>query len=121
MSQRGVGRLPGKVAIVAGAGSHGEGAGIGNGRATAVLFAREGARVVIVDINPAAAEVTAELIIAEGGAVRDVTADVAREADCAASPSGRWTRGASLTCCTITWAAPRSATSRLPDEPSGTA
>lgn len=66
MSQQGAGRLAGKVAIVAGAGSQGEGAGIGTGRATAVLFAREGARVVIVDVNPAAAAVTAGLIGAEG-------------------------------------------------------
>jgi len=57
VSQRGTGRLAGKVAVVAGGGSQGEGAGIGTGRATAVLFAREGARVVIVDVNPAAAEV----------------------------------------------------------------
>ena len=40
-------RLAGKVAIVTGAGSRAE--GIGNGRAAAVLFAREGARVLLVD------------------------------------------------------------------------
>src|SRR5580658_9128164 len=80
--QRGAGRLAGKVAIVAGAGSQGE--GIGNGRATAVLFAREGARVVVADVNPAAAEATAGLIGAEGGQCVAVTADVARDGDCAA-------------------------------------
>ena len=46
--------LDGKVAIVTGAGSVGE--GIGNGKATAIVFAREGARVALVDLNPAAAE-----------------------------------------------------------------
>jgi NAD(P)-dependent dehydrogenase (short-subunit alcohol dehydrogenase family) len=84
MSERGAGRLAGKVAIVAGAGSQGEGAGIGTGRATAVLFAREGARVVVADVNPAAAAVTAELIGAEGGQCVTVTADVTRDEDCTA-------------------------------------
>ena len=84
MSERGAGRLAGKVAVVAGGGSQGEGAGIGTGRATAVLFAREGARVVIVDVNAAAAEVTAGLIAAEGGQCVTVTADVTRDDDCAA-------------------------------------
>ena len=42
-------RLEGKVAIVTGAGTRG--AGIGNGRATATLFAREGAEVVLVDVE----------------------------------------------------------------------
>src|SRR3989304_4795926 len=46
-------RLEGKVAIVTGAGSRA--AGIGNGRAAAVLFAREGARVLLVDVSRAAA------------------------------------------------------------------
>ena len=49
-----------------------------------MLFAREGARVVIVDVNPAAAEVTAGLIGAEGGQCVTITADVARDDDCAA-------------------------------------
>ena len=47
-------RLSGKVAIVTGAGSVGP--GWGNGKATAVLFAREGARVLAVDAKLAAAE-----------------------------------------------------------------
>ena len=58
-------RLAGKVAIVTGAGSRGE--GVGNGRAAAVLFAREGARVLLVDQDRAAAEATHEMIKAEGG------------------------------------------------------
>jgi NAD(P)-dependent dehydrogenase (short-subunit alcohol dehydrogenase family) len=47
-------RLKGKVALVVGAGSIGP--GWGNGKATAVAFAREGARVFCADINPDAAE-----------------------------------------------------------------
>ncbi|MDB5415481.1 MAG: oxidoreductase [Rubritepida sp.] len=58
-------RLSGRVAIVTGAGSCGP--GWGNGRATAVLFARAGATVAIADRDGAAAEETAELIRAEGG------------------------------------------------------
>ncbi|MGH8429457.1 MAG: SDR family NAD(P)-dependent oxidoreductase, partial [Solimonas sp.] len=56
----GSGRLAGKVALVTGAGSIGP--GWGNGRAAAVLFAREGAHVVVVDREPAAAAETARLI-----------------------------------------------------------
>lgn len=58
-------RLAGKVAIVTGAGSRAE--GIGNGRAAAVLFAREGARVLLVDQSQAAAEDTLRMIRDEGG------------------------------------------------------
>jgi NAD(P)-dependent dehydrogenase (short-subunit alcohol dehydrogenase family) len=47
-------RLAGKVALVTGAGSSGP--GWGNGKATAVLFAREGARVCLIDINREAVE-----------------------------------------------------------------
>jgi|SRR6185437_4141204 NAD(P)-dependent dehydrogenase (short-subunit alcohol dehydrogenase family) len=83
-AQPGEGRLAGKVAIVAGAGSVGDGTLIGNGRAAAVLFAREGARVVVADISAAAAKSTAELIEAEGGQCTTITADVTRDADCAA-------------------------------------
>jgi NAD(P)-dependent dehydrogenase (short-subunit alcohol dehydrogenase family) len=59
------GRLQGKVAIVFGAGSIGE--GWGNGKASAVAYARAGATVAAVDLDPAAAEVTRTLIEAEGG------------------------------------------------------
>ena len=58
-------RLKQKVAIVTGAGSIGP--GWGNGKATAVLFAREGAKVLAVDINLAAAEETRSLVSKEGG------------------------------------------------------
>lgn len=57
--------LNGKVAIVTGAGSVGP--GWGNGKATAVLFARQGARVLLVDINEAAARETAAVIEQEKG------------------------------------------------------
>src|ERR1700730_229277 len=69
-------RLKGKVAIVVGAGSIGP--GWGNGKATAVAFAREGARVLCVDINLTAAEETAGLIEAEGGSATAHRADVTK-------------------------------------------
>ena len=68
------GRLDGKVALITGAGSVGP--GWGNGRATAMLFAREGARVVAVDRNTAAAEATRQMIESEGNACAVETADV---------------------------------------------
>lgn len=71
------GRLAGKVALVFGAGSCGP--GWGNGKAAAVLFAREGARVVAVDVDRAAAEETASLIAGEGGTGLADVADVTRE------------------------------------------
>ena len=68
------GRLDGKVALITGAGSVGP--GWGNGRATATLFAREGARVIALDRDPAAAEATQEIIASEGGVCSVETADV---------------------------------------------
>jgi NAD(P)-dependent dehydrogenase (short-subunit alcohol dehydrogenase family) len=68
------GRLQDRVAIVTGAGASGP--GWGNGKAAAVLFAREGARVLAADVNPAAVEETCGLIRAEGGTVEPFTADV---------------------------------------------
>ena len=61
-------RLKGKAALVVGAGSIGP--GWGNGKATAVAFAREGALVFCADINLAAAEETVEIIKGEGGEAR---------------------------------------------------
>jgi NAD(P)-dependent dehydrogenase (short-subunit alcohol dehydrogenase family) len=75
-------RLKGKVALVAGAGSIGP--GWGNGKATAVAFAREGAKVFCVDIDRAAAEETAAIIRNEGGEARAHQADVSKAADVAA-------------------------------------
>jgi NAD(P)-dependent dehydrogenase (short-subunit alcohol dehydrogenase family) len=77
------GRLAEKVAIVMGGGQT-PGDTIGNGRATAVLFAREGARVVVVDRRLAAAEETVAQIRGEGGAAEAVEADATSEPDCAA-------------------------------------
>jgi NAD(P)-dependent dehydrogenase (short-subunit alcohol dehydrogenase family) len=79
------GRLAGKVAIVTGAGSSGP--GVGNGKATAILFAREGARVLCVDQHLERAEETCALIRAEGGAASAFAGDVSRRADCAALAS----------------------------------
>jgi len=75
-------RLKEKVALVSGAGSSGP--GWGNGKATAVLFAREGARVLAVDINFAAAVETKRIIEAEGSICEAVAGDVSRTDDVAA-------------------------------------
>jgi NAD(P)-dependent dehydrogenase (short-subunit alcohol dehydrogenase family) len=75
-------RLENKVAIVTGAGS--QTSGIGNGRAAAILFAREGARVLIVDQNRAAGEETLETIRKEGGEAEVFPGDVSRAEDCRA-------------------------------------
>lgn len=77
------GRLGGKIAIVVGAGQT-PGDTIGNGRATAILFAREGARVVAVDRNLASAAETVAMIESESGSAVAVEADATREADCRA-------------------------------------
>jgi NAD(P)-dependent dehydrogenase (short-subunit alcohol dehydrogenase family) len=67
-------RLTDKVAIVTGAGS-------GIGRATALRFAQEGARVVVVDRNQAAAATTVSLLQADGGTAHLIEADVSRGSD----------------------------------------
>jgi len=77
------GRLSGKIAIVVGAGQT-PGDTIGNGRATAILFAREGATVVAVDRDAASAEETAAMIAAEGGVASAWRADATREVECRA-------------------------------------
>jgi NAD(P)-dependent dehydrogenase (short-subunit alcohol dehydrogenase family) len=68
-------RLQGKATLITGAGG-------GLGRETALLFAREGAVVAIVDMDEAAAEKTAGDIAAGGGKAIAIAADVTREADC---------------------------------------
>lgn len=73
------GRLQDKVAIVMGAGCIGE--GWGNGKATAVLFARQGASVVCVDRDEKAAQATAAIIDEEGGKAFAIRADVTSAAD----------------------------------------
>jgi NAD(P)-dependent dehydrogenase (short-subunit alcohol dehydrogenase family) len=75
-------RLKDKVALIVGAGSIGP--GWGNGKASAVAFAREGAKVFCVDINMAAAEETAAIIAKEGGAARAFKADATKSAEVAA-------------------------------------
>ncbi len=74
------GRVDGKVAIVTGAGSVGE--GIGNGKAAAIVFAREGARVMLVDLNLDAAEVTKSTIEEESGECFTFQGDVSNSGDC---------------------------------------
>lgn len=76
-------RLAGKAAVVVGAGQT-PGDTIGNGRATALLFARHGARVLCVDRDLASARDTAAMITAEGGEAFAHLADITRDADCAA-------------------------------------
>jgi NAD(P)-dependent dehydrogenase (short-subunit alcohol dehydrogenase family) len=74
------GRLQGKVAIVTGAGSRGP--GLGNGKAAAILFAREGARVLCVDRVLERAQETVDRIAAESGVASAWAADVTRAEDC---------------------------------------
>ncbi len=77
-------RLAEKIAVIVGAGQS-PGEGIGNGRATALRFAREGARVLAVDRNLASAEETAAMVVAEGGECLAFHADVTIEATLAAA------------------------------------
>ena len=67
-------RLAGKVAIVTGAGSQGD--GVGTGKAIACVFAREGARVCLVDIEPERAQATLSMIVQAGGEAFVCAADV---------------------------------------------
>ena len=74
--------LEDKCAIVAGGGAAGD--GIGNGRAAAILLARAGARVFVVDRQLPLAQRTVEMIEAEGGIAAAHAADLTEEAQCAA-------------------------------------
>jgi NAD(P)-dependent dehydrogenase (short-subunit alcohol dehydrogenase family) len=74
-------RLKGKVAIIIGAGQH-PGDGIGNGRAMSLLFARERAKVMLVDKNLDSALETKSLINKEGGESFVFEADITKEDDC---------------------------------------
>jgi NAD(P)-dependent dehydrogenase (short-subunit alcohol dehydrogenase family) len=76
-------RLKGKCGIVVGAGQT-PGDTVGNGRAAAMLFAREGAKVMLVDRDLKRAEETAALIAAEGGDALCIAGDWTRAADCRA-------------------------------------
>ena len=73
------GRVDGKVAILVGGGQT-PGETIGNGRATALLLAREGASVLVVDRDLASAQDTVDLIAKEGGTASAVACDITDEA-----------------------------------------
>ncbi|MDP3382661.1 MAG: SDR family NAD(P)-dependent oxidoreductase, partial [Phenylobacterium sp.] len=82
-----MGRLEGKTAVICGAGQT-PGQTIGNGRAMAILFAREGARVLCVDRVAERAQETVDLITAEGGQAEAFAANIAK-ADGAAAVIAR--------------------------------
>jgi NAD(P)-dependent dehydrogenase (short-subunit alcohol dehydrogenase family) len=86
-------RLAGKIAVIVGAGRS-PGEGIGNGRATVLRFAQEGAKVLAVDRDLASAEETAVLAAKSGGECVAFQADVTREATLAAMAAAveRWGR-----------------------------
>ncbi len=75
-------RLEGKVAIVTGAGSRGP--GVGNGKAAAILFAREGAKVLLVDLYKERAQETLDVIQSEGGVASVFAGAVTSLDDCRA-------------------------------------
>jgi len=73
-------RLKDRVAIVVGAGQS-PGEGMGNGRATALTFAREGAKVLCVDHNLASAQETVDMVAAKGGTAAAFKADATKVAE----------------------------------------
>jgi len=73
-------KLDGKIAIVTGAGSSGP--GLGTGKAISILFAREGARVILVDKFAERAQETLDTIKSEGGEATVVTADLSQIPEC---------------------------------------
>ena len=80
MTQPAAPRLQGKAAIVTGAGSSGP--GVGNGKAAAILFARAGAQVLLVDAIEERAAATLAIIQEEGGDASVCAANVSNAADC---------------------------------------
>jgi NAD(P)-dependent dehydrogenase (short-subunit alcohol dehydrogenase family) len=87
-------RLQDRIAIVVGAGQ-GPGEGMGNGRATALTFAREGARVLCVDHHLASAQETVDMIAAKDGTAAAFKADVTKNAELKAmveNAHARWGR-----------------------------
>jgi NAD(P)-dependent dehydrogenase (short-subunit alcohol dehydrogenase family) len=75
--------LEGKVAIIAGAGQR-PGEGVGNGRATAMLFAREGAKVILANRSIGSVEETRDLLKREGFEADCMACDISKEEDCSA-------------------------------------
>lgn len=76
-----MGQLQGKVALIAGAGQT-QGEGMGNGRATAIAFAREGAKLMLASRSAGSLEETLAQVRAEGGEAEMVTADLTNPDDC---------------------------------------
>ena len=113
------GRLSGKIAIVTGAGSRGP--GLGNGKATALLFAREGAKVLCADQMKERAEETVGLIRGAGGEAFAFTADVTRAAECRAMVKIAVERWGASTSSTTTSASSRARISSRRRKTSGTA
>ena len=74
-------RLKGKIAIVVGSGQT-PGDTIGNGRASAILYAREGAKIMVVDYRFNSAEDTCQMITKEGGEAIPFQADATKGDDC---------------------------------------
>ncbi len=85
--KREVPRLAGKAGIVVGAGQS-AGDTVGNGRAAAIIFARAGARLLLVDRSLAAARETAQLIASEGGQAQAFEADWTDPRACQAFAAG---------------------------------
>lgn len=79
-------RLNGKVGIVVGAGQS-PGETVGTGRAAAIVFAREGANVLLADRDLDSARETAKMISDEGGSAECIAADWTKVADCEAVAS----------------------------------
>jgi|SRR5690348_2556097 len=75
-------RLQGKVAVITGAGQT-QGDGMGNGRAAALLFAREGAKVLLANRSVGSLNETREILRKDGLDAECVTADISNEEDCA--------------------------------------
>jgi NAD(P)-dependent dehydrogenase (short-subunit alcohol dehydrogenase family) len=88
--------LAGKVAIVTGGGALDD--GIGNGRAAAILLARAGAQVLVVDLERERAERTVAMIVAEGGTAAAFVADVTDEAQARAMIEAALERFGRLDC-----------------------
>jgi NAD(P)-dependent dehydrogenase (short-subunit alcohol dehydrogenase family) len=74
-------RLQGKIAIIAGAGQR-PGEGTGNGRATALLFAREGAKVILANRSIGSVEETRDLLKRDGYEADCIACDISREEAC---------------------------------------